>query len=133
MHIIYICFHFVQRDRNKKNTLKSSRAWAPRDSFLFSAATMACIAFSKRFCSSNVSTKSEFQTRLRSDNFRSSRFLYSPCIFFTPSCRVSAVLKTAACVCMVFCMFRRKDAVGIDPFACRRWSKFATDDSPAFC
>lgn len=45
-----------------KQTLKSSLACAPLLSFLCSAECMVWTAFSIRFCSSNVSTKSVFHT-----------------------------------------------------------------------
>lgn len=44
-------------------SLKSSRACAPRDSLRFSAPTIVILAFNRRFCSSRVSTRSEFQMR----------------------------------------------------------------------
>ena len=44
--------------------------WAPLDSFLASADTMVCMALIMQFCSSRVSTRSEFHTRPLSDTFR---------------------------------------------------------------
>lgn len=43
-----------------KQTVKSSRAWAPRLSFLASAECMVMHAFISKFSSSIVSIKSEF-------------------------------------------------------------------------
>ena len=42
-------------------------ACAPLDSFLASAETMVCMALIMQFCSSRVSTRSEFHTRPLSD------------------------------------------------------------------
>uniref|UniRef100_A0A1B0CLP5 DUF4817 domain-containing protein n=1 Tax=Lutzomyia longipalpis TaxID=7200 RepID=A0A1B0CLP5_LUTLO len=109
---------------------RSSLACAPRDSFLFSAATIVIWALRSKFCSSSVSTRSEFQISDLSNTFTSLKDLYTSAIFRTPSWRVCASRKTAACVCIVFCMFKRNVAVGMAPLAFRKLSKFATEASP---
>jgi len=53
-------------------------------------------------------------------------------VFFLPSCKLSASLKTAACVCMVFCIVSLNSAVEIEPLAFLTQSKLATVSSPAF-
>lgn len=54
--------HMYTVKKMLKLTLKSSLAWAPLLSFLCSAEWMVWTAFSIRFCSSNVSTRSVFHT-----------------------------------------------------------------------
>src|SRR3546814_9983493 len=47
-------------------TLFRSRAWAPRDSVRLAAEVIVASAWPSRFCSSKVSTRSEFHTSERS-------------------------------------------------------------------
>lgn len=51
---------------------------------------------------------------------------------FLPCCKLSASLKTAACVCIVFCIVSLNSAVEIEPLAFLTQSKLATVSSPAF-
>ena len=76
-------------------SVKSSRAWAPRDSFLAAAETAVCVAQVRRFCNSRVSTRSVFQIILRSLIPTLSKFLSACVILRTPSCKDSSVRKTA--------------------------------------
>jgi len=54
------------------------------------------------------------------------------CILLRPSSSVDPVLKTAAYSCMVFCISKRKSAVGIVPLLKRNLSMLVIDSSPAF-
>jgi len=64
-------------------------------------------------------TAYEFQIMLRSLMPTFSYDLYTSFIFCTPSSSVSCVLKTAASVCIVFCMFNRICAVDSGPLEFR--------------
>ena len=88
-----------------------------------SAAAIVDNALGNKFVNSSVSMRSLFQTIEVSVTLRSSSFLAMDFIFSSPCARVSFALKTAASDCIVFCISRRKSAVGVLPFEYRRPSK----------
>merc|ERR1719445_1417339 len=134
-------FLFVQGVVNNGPVVKGSLArifigvyhgeFAPRDSLRASAETMVCWALIMQFCNSRVSTRSEFQTMLLSETFRSSIWFQIPFIFSTPFFKTVPVLKTAACCCMVFCIANLRVAVGVLPLLYLSLSMLATEASPA--
>lgn len=102
-------------------SLKSSLACAPLLSVLVSAALLVWLAFVNRFRNSSVSTRSLFQIRLLSvmrrsrlkDDSKSPRLAL-------PEARESCVRNTAVVFCMVVCMSKRRDEVGVEPAESRK-------------
>ena len=85
------------------------------------------IDWSSKFCSSKVSTRSEFQIIESSVTCRLSRWSMASCISLTPSSSTSPVRKTAQLFCMTRCISRRKSAVRTSPLACRNLSSRSSD------
>mmetsp|Transcript_15104 Transcript_15104/g.64674 ORF Transcript_15104/g.64674 Transcript_15104/m.64674 type:complete len:207 (+) Transcript_15104:309-929(+) len=110
---------------------KSSRACAPRDSFLRSAECMVICALGIRLCSSSASMRSVFQTSVRSVTARSSSRDATSSILAHPSASVSCVRNTAASSCITRCIALRTLAVECCPALWRTASRCASACSPA--
>ena len=68
----------------------------------------------------------------KTDAISGRRDWFSQCAYLTPSSRLSCVLKTAASLCMTFCIDERICAVDFGPLDCLTASRASKPSMPAF-